>query len=1015
MSAAHATRARAAARQLSFASGGGREIEPSRGHGLMGELRLRLLKYRAAVALFIYSADVARSFWRGFEQVSRSASYDDAAEWAHAGAELTATHRKHGLAYFELTPSIVPSLTSGSRALVFDLAHRASKGYREVSSSDFRRALEALNQISDSEAADHLLRVCWEISSTSTSRAFELLAECADTMAQMDLASSDTRAFLVRAIDLLGRVSGRSASKAQSFFGRLRPALVAAGNHPDDKPDAIAVYDKVLRITDRLAAANGHLAAEFFVCGIELARLKQEHPVDKWAELFSLISSPRAVEAAGVVATRDPDYYASMIKEALAALLALASKEGDEGLLDVVLDSVLRVARRDVDAAFKLLGASPEVLGHMTAGGYQQWVERGLELPAGNWRRLAAYFGYASRLSRETATTETGAVSLESILPTIRHYIEGLTGEPFTITSTKEISPLTAIADKKTIQLPAIVKSFGSRLENFRLFKVLAARAAGQLEFGTYDQDTDELRCLKQELETEFRFKGGRKAPPGPAMAKQLLSIFPQNNLAGRLFAIFEEARIESRLCQSYRGLARDIAWARGLREHRRPEGIYLLGYEPILELIYNVLLRGEQPDKPDRDTHALIEVLSRVRQEFIAQPGATVSASLRATLAVYQHLAPRPPEDSSAPWRQEDELPPDHEGDQMKPLPREPAQAPGSNHALADIEVNAAPSFRNSTANGKVAIESDQRLPDHPEPDVYYYDEWDHSVGDYRVDWCKVQEQDAPRGDAGLVRRARARYGAVLSSIRHQFEMLRPQGLRRIGRQVDGDDFDMQAVLDRVVDCKASGRPDERIYTQRLHLERDVAVLFLVDMSSSTSRVVDSTLRKVIDVEREALVLMSEALEAVGDSYAIYGFSSHGRNHVSIYRVKRFDEVYDSSVESRIAGVRSLVNTRLGAAIRHAASRLANEPHQTRLLIVLSDGKPSDDDGYELPLYGREDTRYALIEAKRQGITPFCITIDTKEETDLKRLYGEVGYTVVDDVLSLPERMPGIYRRLTT
>jgi hypothetical protein len=984
--------------------------------GLIGGLRLRLLKLRVGFSILIYSSEVARVFWRGFDHVSKALSYDETVHWALTGFELTQTRRKHGRAYFQLTPSTIPSLATESRALAFDLLHRAATRYSEVSTDDLRDALEALKQLSESETAYLLLRLCWEVSSSSTSRAFELLIACADTMAQMDLAYSDTRAFLVRALNLLARVSQRSASKAQEFFGRLQPALAAVGEHSDE-PSAIAAYDRVLQITDRMAVTSAHLATEFFVCGIELATLKQEHPVERWAELFGLIANPRTLESGNAVLVRDTTSYALMIRTALSELISLASREGDERLLDVVLDTVLRVARRDVEAAFKLLTSSPEILQRMPPESYQQWVEHGLELPGDNSKRLVAYFAYASRLSRETAVTETGAVSLDEALPTIRHYIKALTGKPFTISGAKEIAPLTGISDGKTIDLPAIVKSFDSPTENFRLYKVLAARAAGQLEFGTYDEDTDELKSFKENLESEFRFKGGRRAPPGAVTAKHILGIFPQNKLAERLFAIFEEGRVENRLCQSYRGLARDIAWARNLREHRRPEGIYLLGHEPILELIYNSLLRGEQPDEPDDDDRALLETLNRAYAEFIARPGATVCDSLGATLGIYQHLAPKPPDDSSSvPWKDEKELPPDQDCDQMKSMPRGPSQALGSKDQMVGAETSQTPSFRDSTANGKVAIGCDQPVPEREaEPNVFYYDEWDYSVGDYRVDWCKVKEHDAPRADPSFVSRTRARYSGVLSSIRHQFQMLRPQGLRRVGRQVDGDDFDMQAVLDRVVDCKASGRPDEKIYTQRLHLERDVAVLFLVDMSSSTSRVVDTTLRKVVDVEREALILMSEAIEAVGDSYAIYGFSSHGRNRVSLYKMKRFDEPFNSSVEARIAGIKSLVNTRLGAAIRHATARLAHEPHHTHLLIVLSDGKPSDDDGYELPFYGREDTRYALIEAKRQGITPFCITIDTKEEKDLKRLYGEVGYTVVDDVLSLPERMPGIYRRLTT
>jgi nitric oxide reductase NorD protein len=161
-------------------------------------------------------------------------------------------------------------------------------------------------------------------------------------------------------------------------------------------------------------------------------------------------------------------------------------------------------------------------------------------------------------------------------------------------------------------------------------------------------------------------------------------------------------------------------------------------------------------------------------------------------------------------------------------------------------------------------------------------------------------------------------------------------------------------------------------------------------------------------------LVLMSEALEAVGDVYSINGFTSEGRRNVKFYIVKDFDEKYGDEVKRRIGGINYQNNTRLGAAIRHATAKLAKQDARTRLLIVLSDGRPYDHD-YGDARYAREDTREALRQAKTEGITPFCITIDRESEAELRDLYGEVGYTIIDDVLSLPERLPGIYRRLTT
>jgi len=197
--------------------------------------------------------------------------------------------------------------------------------------------------------------------------------------------------------------------------------------------------------------------------------------------------------------------------------------------------------------------------------------------------------------------------------------------------------------------------------------------------------------------------------------------------------------------------------------------------------------------------------------------------------------------------------------------------------------------------------------------------------------------------------------------------------------------------------------------------------VTLLLDQSSSTARTITRNPlqpytypgRRIIEIEKEGLILMSEALDAVGDRYSIAGFTSEGRRNVKYYVIKDFKEKYSEEIEKRIGGITFQSNTRLGAAIRHASRRLVNEDAKTKLMIILTDGRPYDHD-YGDMRYAREDVREALGEARASGVTPFCVTIDKESETELKDLYGAVGYTIIDNVLSLPERMPGIYRRLT-
>ena len=290
-----------------------------------------------------------------------------------------------------------------------------------------------------------------------------------------------------------------------------------------------------------------------------------------------------------------------------------------------------------------------------------------------------------------------------------------------------------------------------------------------------------------------------------------------------------------------------------------------------------------------------------------------------------------------------------------------------------------------------------------------FLYDEWDAVIQDYRSGWCRVVERVALDMDSDFVDATLGAHGAEVRVLRRYFESLRPSGLRRMYAQVDGEELDLDATIRRLVDRRAGADASDRIYVRRDKREREVAVTFLVDLSGSTSRQIDG--RRVIDVEKEALVLLCEALEAIGDQYAIYGYSSRGRRHVDFVVLKDFDDPINRS-SSRIGGMSPLQQNRDGAAVRHAAQKLLDRDAKVRLLVLISDGKPLDDayaDDYAV-----EDTKMALQEVRRQGIHPFCITVDRDADNYLKRMYGDVRYVVIDHAAALPVKLPRIYQRLT-
>lgn len=288
-----------------------------------------------------------------------------------------------------------------------------------------------------------------------------------------------------------------------------------------------------------------------------------------------------------------------------------------------------------------------------------------------------------------------------------------------------------------------------------------------------------------------------------------------------------------------------------------------------------------------------------------------------------------------------------------------------------------------------------------------HIFPEWDFRRGRYHPDHCRVlasvavEEGDDWRPDAAARRRIRA--------VRRQFEALRPQRCRFHG-QVEGEDLDVAALVRSVADRRAGGPGSDRIYVQSRMKERDLAVAILVDASMSTDSWVEN--RRVLDVEKEGVLALCHGLEACGDEYGVYAFHSHKRKRVNLVRLKNFTEPLAGAPARRLQALRPGGYTRMGAALRYVSAQLAERVHRHRLLLLLSDGKPNDLDHYE-GRYGVEDSRRAIREARRMGLSVFGITVDRRARDYFPFLFGRGGYAIVSRAGRLPAALPAIYRQL--
>jgi nitric oxide reductase NorD protein len=285
-------------------------------------------------------------------------------------------------------------------------------------------------------------------------------------------------------------------------------------------------------------------------------------------------------------------------------------------------------------------------------------------------------------------------------------------------------------------------------------------------------------------------------------------------------------------------------------------------------------------------------------------------------------------------------------------------------------------------------------------------YNEWNFKRQHYHKNWCVLRELEIEPEYDDFVEKTLDKHKGLLKSLRHTFEILRGED-KLLKKQVYGDDVDIDALVEAYGDVKSGMEMTDRLFTKMHKIERNVAVIFMVDMSGSTKGWINQA-------ERESLILLSEVIQILGDRFAIYGFSGMTRTRCELFKIKAFEEEYNDEIKGRISNIQPKDYTRMGVFIRHMTRLFSQIDASTKLLVTISDGKPDDYDTYRGE-YGVEDTRQALYEAHRDGIHPYCITIDEEAREYLPHMYGAANYSVIDDVAQLPLKVSDIYRRLTT
>ena len=650
-------------------------------------------------------------------------------------------------------------------------------------------------------------------------------------------------------------------------------------------------------------------------------------------------------------------------------------------------------------------------------------------------------------------------------------FAEGIAGRPYHIKSASELGQADTAADGasashdgRSLYLPDAIEYFEDDRLNEAIYRLTVLDQLGFREFGTYRFDIDVARRRIPALATLER-DDDRQSDLG-----MFFLSFAKPELARRLFRIIETTRIQAAVERRYPGVRK---YRRALRDR--------LGRSPSAGVWFS--------------DSAAFTAETILRQREAAMPEADVYTSAAGTVACYDALD----DTTESPERFDDEA-----GHSLEMLQREARledwqeelDAKEGEVAAMEFAEQAGEAIKVGEANeaggeirdtGAALIAERDRLKRRIDIErstvrralgearegtlSFRYDEWDYHQGAYLRGWCRLYEE---RLHAAEDVDSQALLDAVrpfAKAVRQRFEQVRPGGYLRVKKTPDGDELDLDAIIETRADIRTGASPDERVYSRRERLRRDVAAAFLVDLSASTDDIVpeerdqevacasrvqdirdpyfdedddydfqarmaaEAGKRRVINIQREAVLLMATALEGLGDRYAVYGFSGYGRDGVEFYVAKEFDEPFDQYALDAIAAMKPKRSTRMGPAIRHAVTKLEASGSALKVLMIVSDGFPQDHDygpdrgKHE---YGVQDTAKALREAEGRGVETFCVTVDCSPKQHaplasslprspvegshdyLRRMCPDHRYMVIEETNALPEALQKAYRQLT-
>jgi nitric oxide reductase NorD protein len=644
-------------------------------------------------------------------------------------------------------------------------------------------------------------------------------------------------------------------------------------------------------------------------------------------------------------------------------------------------------------------------------------------------------------MSAGAAAAQNPAAAADPDQRPLQMFASALAGRPLALAQNPPTGAARASGGPGWLWLPP--PDDGSSAERRARRLVVLRQVVGQQPDGRWAIDDEALAAagLWGPLSTpESRQAVDAVVDPETALARCLAS-WPRSVLLRRLFHTLEASREDASLVRQFPGVRGDLArtparpsgfrhaalaaWASACNPSDQPMAGAIDSMKAAVQQL-TLLLAGREPGRQPLQAVPTLRVLPD------AEPATSASAIAEAGLAApVVDAAPQSPGAASGQLAG---------GGLPSPLPRRASAQPAQPDASGP-ESPAAAAVSTQAAVSRAGLHTQ------------WHDEWDYKAGGYRRAWTCVQVRSVQGRQADFLARLRTRHAPLLRAIRRHFSATPPTARARGGTAADGDQIDLDQALASLIDRRAGGQGEARPYRHRPRLQRDVCTAVLLDTSGSTGFAVplphdpqdphdpqavaaddddDGLLygfrprglspgpapRRVIDIAHDAIALMCEGLHLLGDRHAIFGFSGQGRLQVDLRVAKGFDQPWSAQTAAALAALEPEGSTRTGAAIRYAVSQLLLQPAHTRVLMLVTDGYPQDQDhrpDRNDRAYGLHDTAQALREAARAGVAAFCITVDQAAHDCLRGVCPTHRYLVIDDVNSLPERLSRLYRRLTS